>query len=158
MNIIIAYLRPRLHAQRGQALVEFAFAASLILTFLIGIIDFGIALFDYDSVAHAARHATRYAVVNASSYCTVVSACAEFSATMKPNIENAANRAATGISGIAYSYAFPASLGCTPSGSVTIPNLSPQCAIQIKATYTFHHFLPLANSNLSSTSQLVFTN
>lgn len=55
---------------RGQALVEFAIAASLTFFLIFGIIEFGRALFAKDLVATAARVGARYAIVNATA-CTV---------------------------------------------------------------------------------------
>ncbi len=52
--------------QRGQAIVEFALAASVALTLIFGIIDFGRGLYTYDLVSQAARVGTRYAIVHAT--------------------------------------------------------------------------------------------
>lgn len=50
--------------QRGQALVEFALVLPILLLMVIGIMDFGRALFVYSEVSNAAREAVRYAAVN----------------------------------------------------------------------------------------------
>ncbi len=60
----------RRYGERGQALVEFAIAASLTLFLIFGIVEFGRALFAKDLVAHVARVGARYAIVN-SGACTV---------------------------------------------------------------------------------------
>jgi len=52
--------------ERGQVLVEFAFAASIALSLIFGVIEFGRGLYAYDLVAQAARVGTRYAVVHAT--------------------------------------------------------------------------------------------
>lgn len=56
-------LRPA-PSSRGQALVEFAFVLPILLLLLIGILDFGRAIFAYNSVSNAARSATRVAIVD----------------------------------------------------------------------------------------------
>ena len=50
--------------QPGQALVEFALVLPILLVLVIGIMDFGRALFVYSEVSNAAREAVRYATVN----------------------------------------------------------------------------------------------
>jgi hypothetical protein len=53
--------RPR---ARGQALVEFAFVFPVIALMTFAFIDIGRAVFAYNTLAEAARQATRVAVVN----------------------------------------------------------------------------------------------
>jgi Flp pilus assembly protein TadG len=50
--------------RRGQALVEFALILPLLILLMVGILDFGRAIFAYNSVSNAARTATRVAIVN----------------------------------------------------------------------------------------------
>jgi len=49
--------------QRGGALVEFAVILPLALIFLVGIIQFGIAMFQYHATNYAAKFGARYASV-----------------------------------------------------------------------------------------------
>lgn len=49
--------------QRGQALIEFALAAPLVLIFLLAIVDFGIAIDRRVVLQHAVREGARYAAV-----------------------------------------------------------------------------------------------
>ncbi|MBA3515662.1 MAG: pilus assembly protein [Pyrinomonadaceae bacterium] len=48
--------------QRGATLVEFAIGATVFLTAMFGIIEFGRALWTHNALADAARRAARYAV------------------------------------------------------------------------------------------------
>lgn len=48
--------------QRGSTLVEFAIGATVFLTVMFGIIEFGRALWTHNALADAARRAARYAV------------------------------------------------------------------------------------------------
>lgn len=57
----------RRRAQRGQTLVEFALVAPLFFLLVIGIINVGYAIYAYNTVANAARVATRTAIVNQSA-------------------------------------------------------------------------------------------
>lgn len=49
--------------ERGGALVEFAMILPLALIFLIGIVQFGIVMFEYHATEFAAKYAARYASV-----------------------------------------------------------------------------------------------
>jgi Flp pilus assembly protein TadG len=49
---------------RGQALVEFAFALPILILLLMGIFDFGRAIYAYNTVNNAAREAVRVAIVD----------------------------------------------------------------------------------------------
>lgn len=46
--------------QRGQELVEFALIASIVLIFLFGIIDWGIAFLNHETIAQRTAWAARY--------------------------------------------------------------------------------------------------
>ena len=56
-------IRRRNH-RRGQTLVEMALILPIFLLILMGIIDFGRAVYAYNTVANAARQAVRLAIVD----------------------------------------------------------------------------------------------
>ena len=49
---------------RGQSLVEFALVLPILLILLLGILDFGRAIYAYNSVSNGARSGARVAIVN----------------------------------------------------------------------------------------------
>ena len=51
-------------SERGQALVEFAIILPFILLVLMGVVDFGRAIFAYNEVANASREGGRTGIVN----------------------------------------------------------------------------------------------
>ena len=53
-------------SEQGQDLVEFALLLPLLLLLLLGIIEFGIAVFDYNSIANVGREVARYGSVHPS--------------------------------------------------------------------------------------------
>jgi len=57
--------RPRT-SESGQDLVEFALILPLLLLILLGIIEFGIAILHYNSVANVSREIARFGIVNPS--------------------------------------------------------------------------------------------
>ena len=50
--------------QRGAALVEFAIGATVFLTAMFAVLEFGRALWTHNALADAARRGARYAVIN----------------------------------------------------------------------------------------------
>jgi Flp pilus assembly protein TadG len=56
--------RIRRDGSRGQALVEFALVVPIFVLLLVGLFDIGRAVWNYNTVANAAREAARVAVVN----------------------------------------------------------------------------------------------
>jgi len=52
-------------SQRGATAVEFALVAMLLITVILGIIQFGLVMFTFNSAAQATRHGARVAAVNA---------------------------------------------------------------------------------------------
>ena len=50
--------------RRGQALVEFALTAMVLLLIIMGIFDFGRAIYERSTLADAAREGARYAVIS----------------------------------------------------------------------------------------------
>jgi hypothetical protein len=53
----------------GQELVEFALILPLLLLFLFGIIEFGIAVYRYNAMANIGREVARYGAINPDSVC-----------------------------------------------------------------------------------------
>jgi Flp pilus assembly protein TadG len=61
---LLAMVRRRHGATRGQSLVEFALVLPLFLLLVMGIADLGLAVFSYNSITNAAREGARLAIVN----------------------------------------------------------------------------------------------
>jgi len=58
-------LFPRAGDERGQALVEFSLAIVIFLVLMMGIVDFGRAIYQYNGVAQAAREIARATAAHA---------------------------------------------------------------------------------------------
>ena len=52
---------------RGQALVEFALAITVFVFLMMGVLDFGMAIYKYNGVSQAAREIARVASVHQGS-------------------------------------------------------------------------------------------
>ena len=57
--------------QRGAALVEFAIGATVFLTAMFAVLEFGRALWTHNALADAARRGARYAAINAPNEAAV---------------------------------------------------------------------------------------
>jgi len=58
--------------ERGSTLVEFAIGATVFLTVMFAVIEFGRALWTHNALADAARRGVRYAVVHTAADSTAV--------------------------------------------------------------------------------------
>ena len=150
---MIATVRPR-HDERAQTLVEFALAAGIALSLILGIVEFGRALYAYDLVTQAARVGTRYAVVHATipphdcSNTTVGTAPCETDITAY--IQTKMTGVDTTKIGTAYTWE-PASSTCTAKAS-------PGCYVQVEVDYHFTFVaLPLPAQTIKSVSRLVIS-
>ena len=73
-----------LRQQRGATLVEYALVIPIFLLLVIGILEFGRAIFTYNTLANAAREGARYGIIHPGD---------------TAGVENAARALATGLDG-----------------------------------------------------------
>ena len=74
--------------QNGQALVEFAVVANILVVLLLAIVQFGVVWMNYIAVTDAAREGARRAAVNRSSgQSTMVSAAVSAARAAAPSLQ-----------------------------------------------------------------------
>jgi Flp pilus assembly protein TadG len=137
--------------ERGSALVEFALVSTATLTLMLGIVDFGRALYTYHLVANAARSGTRYAMVRGST-CTV-SGCPATTDTIQTYVRGLA----PGIdpNSLAVTTTWTSAGGCSDPA-----NQGPGCIVAVQTSYPFRFIIPLLpdfTMTMSSTSQMVIS-
>ena len=149
-------LRPHGAGQRGQALVEFALAASIALTLIFGIIDFGRALYAYDLVAQVARVGTRYAIVHATISPHNCSDTTVGTTPCETDVAAFIKSKMTGVDPSQISVKTPftwegADTTCTATAS-------PGCTVGIEVDYNFTFVaLPLPAQTIKSYSQMLIS-
>lgn len=105
-------MRPgKQRSERGANLVEFAVLAPLLIALLLGIVDFGWFLGQYQDVRHGAREAARLAAVNTDT-----------EANMTALVQNATNIA--GSVTVTFTDGSTGCAGSTGNVSVTAPATS----------------------------------
>jgi Flp pilus assembly protein TadG len=137
--------------ERGSAVVEFAIVSTVVLTMMLGIIDFGRGLYTYHLVYNAARSGTRYAIVRGSS-CSA------------PGCPATSDQIQTYVRGLAPGID-PASLTVTTTWATATacagsPYQGPGCLASVQVSYPFHFLVPLLpgfTMTMSSTSQMVIS-
>jgi Flp pilus assembly protein TadG len=133
--------------QRGQVLVEFTLAASLLFLLIFGIIDFSRALFAYDQVTAAARIGSRYAIVHGTACAVAGCTAASVQAYVRSKV--------TGLNS--------ASLFVSPNYSTapgcTDPSFQgPLCIVTVTVTYPFSFVLGYVHPiTMTSSSQMVIS-
>ena len=143
--------------EQGSTLVETALSIVVLLTFIFGVMEMGLALYTYHFIAEAAREGTRYAIVRGSTCSGFSSACPAATSDIQSYVKN------LGFPGIN-----PANMTVTPvwspytSGS-TCPSgfcNSPGNLITVTVQYNFPlsvPFVPVQTFAISSTSAMVIS-
>ncbi len=124
----------------GQAYVEFALCAVVLLMLIFTIVNFSFAIYAYNFVSYAAREGTRYAAVRGSANSTPASTS---------DVSNFVLAEAYGLR----------------SDNLTVtttwnPNNSPGSVVKVQVQYSLTLIVPfmqLAPLSLTSTSQMVIS-
>jgi Flp pilus assembly protein TadG len=151
----------RARGEEGSAVLETALSAIILLTFLFGIMETGLALYSYHFISEAAREGTRYAIVRGSSCVTGVSfpsACPAAVSDIQSYVKT------LGFPGInpsnmtvAVAYAgYPAGATCTPLANCT----NPGNMVTVTVQYNFPLNVPFISAHtyaMSSTAAMVIS-
>ena len=90
--------------ERGQSLVEFALVLPVLLLLIFGLLDVARAVWQENTLAFAAREATRYAIVHGSGATLPVPYC---SSCTNATITGVVQQSAIGVTGISATIAYP---------------------------------------------------
>jgi Flp pilus assembly protein TadG len=141
----------RLH-ERGSTLAEFAVVLTASMILIVGIIDFGRALYTYHLVSNAARIATRYASVRGSS-CTA-SGCPATSASIQTYVRGLAPELNQGQITVTTSWT-------TSTGCVGSPYQSAGCYVSVQVSYPYQFaavpLMPSFTMTMRSTSKMIIS-
>jgi Flp pilus assembly protein TadG len=128
----------RSRSERGSAMVEGALCLTVFLVMVFGIMDFGRAVFAYNSISWAAREGARYAIVRGSS--------------------SGHQATATDVK----NYVLSRTVGMVSSdlgiSTTWTPDASAGSTVSVAVTYSFTPFgpyMPVGPWNLKSTSKMI---
>ena len=122
--------------ERGQALVEFAFASVVFLMTVFGTLEFGLMIWHYNMISNLAQEGARWASVRGTSS-TIANAASS-------DVETFVQSRSTGISVTATTT--PSPVGA-PGTIVTV---------QVQTTFApLTGIVPMTTLNLSSTAQMI---
>lgn len=150
---------------RGQSLVEFALIFPVLMLLLFGIFDFGRAIYEYNTLANAARQGVRVAIVNQNVHtpgmgCFTGSGGAQPD-TSKTTAQDCAQQAAVILAGATATVTYrnvSDSGACTSGGTADGGPAQVGCLAVVTVTYSFVPITPIISSivpsiALSSTSK-----
>lgn len=154
-------LRNRLRSELGATLVETALAITLLLTFVVGIMEGSLALYSYHFISNAAREGVRYAIVRGGTWSnTTATACTTYASA-------GCTATSTNVSDYVTSLAFPginpANLKVTTNwystfgGTSNVAYNTPSNIVQVQVQYKFPlrvPFVPQATWTMSSQSEM----
>ena len=150
--------------EKGSALVEFAVVVVVLVTFMMGIMDFSRFLYTYHHISNAAREGARWAAVRGSSWSATCSTPLAVSFDCRATTADVQSYVASitppGIStDSTVLQVLPTWPGTDPTGVSCGSTLnSPGCVVNVQLTYAFKFMfavLPLPTFNITSTSQMV---
>jgi Flp pilus assembly protein TadG len=87
LSRLLKFRRRALGSEEGATLVEFAFASTVMLTLLFGLLETCLAVYSYDFVAEAARDGARYMIVRGTK-CTAMPDCQAINSTLQSHLRS----------------------------------------------------------------------
>ena len=147
----------------GSELVEFAFAAMILLAIFFGIMDFSRAMYCYHYVSYAAQDGARYAMVRGAdggtSSCSAAPyACMASAGDVQSYVQSQASPLIN-TSSLTVSTTWPGKTpDCTTGCTVCSPQNSQGCLVQVQVAYNFSFmlpFLPKTGLTFTGTSEKV---
>jgi Flp pilus assembly protein TadG len=148
---MIAERNPRLH-ERGTTLAEFALVLTASMLLIVGIIEFGRALYTYHLVSSAARIGTRYASVRGSS--CAVAGCPATTASIQTYIRGLSPELNQSQIDVQTNWT-------TGAGCAGTPYKSAGCNVAVQVTYPFTFaavpLLPSFSMQMRSTSKMIIS-
>lgn len=140
--------------EHGAEMVEFAVTALLLMTLIVGMIGFSMAMYTYHFVSSAAQQGMRFAIVRGQTWSKNLAADCSTSSTnftivynctaSATDIQNYVKSLTTpGINpsnltiNTSSSYVWP---GLTPDGATCSPANSQGCLVKVTVNYTFNYF------------------
>jgi len=147
----------------GSGLVEYAIVFLLFITMILGIIDFGRALYTYHFLSNVTRDATRWAAVNGST-CGTDSSCdgqgyMNNGAVSQTDVQTyVTNHTPPGIdtTKLTTTVTWPVNAD-SPATCATTQN-APGCTVQVKTSYVFSFlfaYVYKSTITMSSTSGMI---
>jgi Flp pilus assembly protein TadG len=136
--------------ERGQGLVEFALVFPILVLLLFGIVDFGRAIYAYNTVASAARDGVRVAVVNQN---TTATGCTPGSATTGPDTtkispHDCAVASAIMLGGVTATVIYRDITDTTTCGGNGLPQVG--CLAEVTVNSTFQPITPVIGNIVGS--------
>jgi Flp pilus assembly protein TadG len=150
--------RPSLKEERGSSTVEFALSLLILMSFILGILEFSLAVYSYFFVSEMASEGSRYAAVRGSGCAATPSLCTTATAAGVQSYLQGLNYPAITSSNITVTTTWPDTSGCSPSAS---PCNNPGNHVVVTVQYQFPlamPFVPASTLNFTSTSETVITN
>jgi Flp pilus assembly protein TadG len=138
--------------QRGSSLAEFAIAFTASMLLIMGIVDFGRALYTYHLISDIARMGTRYAIVRGAS-CTATG-CPATTSTVQTYVRGLAPELSSASITVNTTWSTTSSCNSSPANSAG-------CQVAVQVTYPFRFaatpLLPNFAMSITSTSTMIIS-
>ncbi len=121
-------MKTRRHSSRGQAVAEVALVLPVLLLVMMGILDFGRAVFAYNTLSNAARDGARVAIVDQ---------------TVTSGIPVGAQRAADQATGLGINPSSDVDVTYTQPDGTSCPNHSLGCIAEVTVRNRYRAITPI---------------
>jgi Flp pilus assembly protein TadG len=128
----------RIREERAQSLVEFGLILPIFIILVFGIIDFGMGLRAYITVAQATREGARYGIVGNDAGTFSAGGSGDCNGSVSTNV---VGKVCSTINGLDLTDLQTVSVTCPDTG--TSPPCDPGDSIQVAATYRYHYITPV---------------
>ena len=151
--------RDRLNGQRGETLVEFALGLTLFLATIFGILEFGVAVWQYNMLSDFAQEGARWAMIRGGSNATACTGIGTppCKASMT-DVENYVNSRSVGLNVQVKTYSADATTKVCTTTETNPSTLYAGDGICVKVSKQYSGFTRIVRSGtltLQSTAQLI---
>ena len=131
-------MRPRRRREEAQSLTEFALILPVFIILVFGIIDFGMGLRAYITVAQATREGARYGVVGNAAGSFSAGGSGECNGSTSTSI---VGKVCSTMNGLDLTNIDTVTVECPDSA--TAPPCDPGDSVEVHAEYRYHYITPV---------------
>ena len=142
--------RPIIGRDRGQTLVEFALVLPVVLVTIFGILEYGVVVWQYNTIADLAQEGARWASVRGRA--------AGAAGVTESQVQTFVQNRALGLNPAVSTYTVDASTKTCTTTHVDPNTLGPGaglCVVAQKSVAPLTRLVPLGTMTLSATAQMI---
>jgi Flp pilus assembly protein TadG len=169
-TIALRWLIRLTREERGSDLVEFAVTSLVLVSVVLGMVEFGLAMYAYHFVSSAAQLGARYAIVRGADFTSSCSTSAPPNFTLNYHCNASSSDVQNYVQSLAIAGLNPASVSATTTWPAATPDCTSGCSacstssknagclVKVQVSYSFGlplHLFSQSSLSLTSTAEEV---